>query len=65
MSAINVFQQNPGAEAKAQSPLHHADLASLVGKGRKNAGIKLVPGVAVKGHRPSQHAEFPHTRQSP
>ena len=41
MSAINVFQQNPGAEAKAQSPLHHAALASLVGKGRKNAGVTL------------------------
>jgi len=41
MSAINVFQQNPGVEAKAQSPLHHADLASLVGKGRKNAGVTL------------------------
>ncbi|MGE8061563.1 sarcosine oxidase subunit gamma [Pseudomonas sp. NPDC089547] len=41
MSAINVYQQNPGAEAKAQSPLHHADLASLVGKGRKNAGVTL------------------------
>lgn len=41
MSAINVFQQNPGAEAKARSPLHHADLASLVGKGRKNAGVTL------------------------
>ena len=41
MSAINVFQQNPGAEAKAQAPLHHADLASLVGKGRKNAGVTL------------------------
>lgn len=41
MSAINVFQQNPGAEATAQSPLHHADLASLVGKGRKNAGVTL------------------------
>ncbi|MCX2689159.1 sarcosine oxidase subunit gamma family protein [Pseudomonas sp. DCB_AW] len=41
MSAINVFQQNPGGDAKAQSPLHHADLASLVGKGRKNAGVTL------------------------
>lgn len=41
MNAINVFQQNPGAEAKAQSPLHHADLASLVGKGRKNVGVTL------------------------
>ncbi|MCO7517766.1 sarcosine oxidase subunit gamma family protein [Pseudomonas guariconensis] len=41
MSAINVFQQNPGADARAESPLHHADLASLVGKGRKNAGVTL------------------------
>ncbi|CAM3601924.1 Sarcosine oxidase subunit gamma [Pseudomonas reidholzensis] len=41
MSAINVFQQHPGADAKAQTPLHHADLASLVGKGRKNAGVTL------------------------
>ncbi|MFV3404727.1 MULTISPECIES: sarcosine oxidase subunit gamma [Pseudomonas] len=41
MSAINVFEQNPGGNAKAQSPLHHADLASLVGKGRKNAGVTL------------------------
>lgn len=41
MSAINVFQQNPGTEAKAQTPLHHADLASLVGKGRNNAGVTL------------------------
>ncbi|AQW70291.1 MULTISPECIES: sarcosine oxidase subunit gamma [Pseudomonas] len=41
MSAINVFEQNPGALAKAESPLHHADLASLVGKGRKNAGVTL------------------------
>ncbi|ANC01314.1 MULTISPECIES: sarcosine oxidase subunit gamma [Pseudomonas] len=41
MSAINVFQQNPGSDAKAQSPLHHADLASLVGKGRNNAGVTL------------------------
>ena len=48
MSAINVFQQNPGAEAKAQSPLHHADLASLVGKGRKNAGVTL----RGDGHNP-------------
>ncbi|MBN6788726.1 sarcosine oxidase subunit gamma family protein [Pseudomonas fulva] len=41
MSAINVFEQNPGASAKAESPLHHADLASLVGKGRNNAGVTL------------------------
>jgi sarcosine oxidase subunit gamma len=38
--AANVYQQRPG-RAKAESPLHHADLASLVGKGRKNAGVTL------------------------
>ncbi|AMA44357.1 sarcosine oxidase subunit gamma [Pseudomonas monteilii] len=41
MSAINVYQQNPSADVKAQTPLHHADLASLVGKGRQNAGVTL------------------------
>ena len=41
MSAINVYQQNPSADVKAESPLHHADLTSLIGKGRKNAGVTL------------------------
>lgn len=41
MSAINVYQQNPDGQAKAESPLHHADLTSLVGKGRKTAGVTL------------------------
>ncbi|MBF8780700.1 sarcosine oxidase subunit gamma [Pseudomonas fulva] len=41
MSTINVYQQNPSANVKAESPLHHADLASLVGKGRKSAGVTL------------------------
>ncbi|NER63858.1 sarcosine oxidase subunit gamma family protein [Pseudomonas sp. MAFF212427] len=41
MSAINVYQQRPGNDAKAESPLHHADLPSLVGKGRQNAGVTL------------------------
>lgn len=41
MSAINVYQQNPSADVKAHTPLHHADLASLVGKGRQNAGVTL------------------------
>ncbi|PWB30363.1 sarcosine oxidase subunit gamma [Pseudomonas sp. SDI] len=41
MSAINVYQQRPDNAAKAESPLHHADLPSLVGKGRKIAGISL------------------------
>ncbi|AZC21212.1 sarcosine oxidase subunit gamma [Pseudomonas sp. CMR5c] len=41
MTAVNVYQQRPNDEAKAQSPLHHADLPGLVGKGRKNAGVIL------------------------
>ena len=41
MTAANVYQQRPTTGAKAESSLHHADLASLVGKGRKNAGITL------------------------
>lgn len=41
MSAINVYEQRPGSDAKAESPLHHADLSSLVGKGRKNPGVTL------------------------
>ncbi|MBA1201638.1 sarcosine oxidase subunit gamma family protein [Pseudomonas capeferrum] len=41
MSVINVYQQNPSADVKAESPLHHADLASLIGKGRQNAGVTL------------------------
>ncbi|MBH3428470.1 sarcosine oxidase subunit gamma [Pseudomonas alkylphenolica] len=41
MSTINVYQQRPGNDVKAESPLHHADLPSLVGKGRKNAGVIL------------------------
>ncbi|AIR88478.1 sarcosine oxidase subunit gamma [Pseudomonas cremoricolorata] len=41
MSAINVFEQNPSGNARAESPLHHADLRSLVGKGRQNAGVTL------------------------
>jgi hypothetical protein len=31
----------PNHRAKAESSLHHADLASLVGKGRKNAGVTV------------------------
>ncbi|MDD2059313.1 sarcosine oxidase subunit gamma family protein [Pseudomonas sp. GD03860] len=41
MSTVNVYQQCPGTSVKAESPLHHADLRSLVGKGRKNAGVTL------------------------
>ena len=32
MTAANVYQQRPTTGAKAESSLHHADLASLVGK---------------------------------
>ena len=31
MTAANVYQQRPTTGAKAESSLHHADLASLVG----------------------------------
>lgn len=41
MSTANVYQQRPGDDVKVESPLHHADLQSLVGKGRKNAGVTL------------------------
>ena len=40
MSTVNVYKQRPDA-AHAQSPLFHAGLHELVGKGRKNAGITL------------------------
>ncbi|CAG8869576.1 Sarcosine oxidase subunit gamma [Pseudomonas fluorescens] len=41
MSATNVYQQNPSGTVKIESPLHHGDLSSLIGKGRKNAGVIL------------------------
>ena len=40
MSNVNLYQQRP-ADIAGQSPLHHAGLHELVGKGRKNAGITL------------------------
>src|SRR5471030_2904760 len=54
MTAANVYQQRPTAGAKAESSLHHADLASLVGNGRKNAGVtvrekKLLGHLALRG----------------
>ncbi|MCQ4259801.1 sarcosine oxidase subunit gamma [Stutzerimonas stutzeri] len=39
MTAVNVYKQRPDLEG--QSPLHHAGLAELVGKGRAGAGIRL------------------------
>ena len=41
MTVANVYQQRPTTGAKAESSLQHADLASLVGKGRKNAGVTV------------------------
>ncbi|WP_426151364.1 sarcosine oxidase subunit gamma [Pseudomonas sp. DC3000-4b1] len=41
MSTVNVYAQRPEETAKAESPLHHADLPSLVGKGRAGAGVTL------------------------
>src|ERR1700712_3585755 len=41
MTTANVYQQRPATEAKAESPLFHADLQSLIGKGRSNPGVVL------------------------
>ncbi|MGI4838753.1 MAG: sarcosine oxidase subunit gamma [Janthinobacterium lividum] len=41
MTTVNVYQQRPAEGVKVETPLHHADLASLVGKGRSNAGVTL------------------------
>ena len=54
MTAANVYQQRPTTGAKAESSLHHADLASLVGKGRKSAGVtvrekKLLGHLTIRG----------------
>lgn len=40
MSAVNLYKQRPD-NLEGQSPLHHAGLAELVGKGTANAGIRL------------------------
>lgn len=37
---INVYQQRPAA-GRAESPLYHSDLPSLVGKGPANPGVTL------------------------
>ncbi len=54
MTAANVYPQRPTTGAKAESSLHHADLASLIGKGRKNAGVtvrekKLLGHLTIRG----------------
>lgn len=40
MTANNVYEQRP-ADIAGQSPLHHAGLAELAGKGPKGAGVTL------------------------
>ncbi|TLX64464.1 sarcosine oxidase subunit gamma [Stutzerimonas nosocomialis] len=40
MSAVNLYEQRP-SDLEGQSPLHHAGLAGLVGKGSASAGIRL------------------------
>ncbi|NWB93388.1 sarcosine oxidase subunit gamma [Pseudomonas agarici] len=54
MTTANVYQQRPTSGAKAESSLHHADLASRVGRGRKNAGVtvrekKLLGHLTLRG----------------
>jgi sarcosine oxidase subunit gamma len=55
MTTANVYQQRPTTGAKAESPLFHADLNSLVGKGRANAGVtirekKLLGHLTIRGN---------------
>ncbi|MDL2186906.1 sarcosine oxidase subunit gamma family protein [Pseudomonas sp. ChxA] len=55
MTAANVYQQRPATGAKSESSLHHADLASLVGKGCKNASVtvrerKLLGHLTIRGN---------------
>lgn len=40
MTAVNIYKQRPDT-IEGQSPLHHAGLAELVGKGKSGAGITL------------------------
>ena len=54
MTTANVYQQRPDSGAKAESSLHHANLAGLIGKGRKNPGVtvrekKLLGHLTLRG----------------
>ena len=54
MTTANVYQQRPGSGAKAESSLHQANLAGLIGKGRKNPGVtvrekKLLGHLTLRG----------------
>jgi sarcosine oxidase subunit gamma len=55
MTTVNVYQQRPGNEAKAEAPLFHADLPSQVGKARANPGVilrdrQLLGHLTLRGH---------------
>ncbi|WP_017940166.1 sarcosine oxidase subunit gamma [Zestomonas thermotolerans] len=41
MTAVNVYQQRPNGAARAESPLYHAGLDELAGKGSPQAGVRL------------------------
>jgi len=54
MTTANVYQQRPDSGAKAESSLHQANLAGLIGKGRKNPGVtvrekKLLGHLTLRG----------------
>ena len=54
MTTANLYQQRPDGAVKAETPLHHADLPSQVGKGRADAGVtlrekKLLGHLTVRG----------------
>jgi sarcosine oxidase subunit gamma len=55
MTTANVYQQRPTTGEKAESPLFHADLNTLVGKGRANPGVilrekKLLGHLTIRGN---------------
>ena len=54
MTTANVYQQRPDSGAKAESSLHQANIAGLIGKGRKNPGVtvrekKLLGHLTLRG----------------
>ena len=54
MTTANVYPQRPDSGAKAESSLHQANLAGLIGKGRKNPGVtvrekKLLGHLTLRG----------------
>ncbi|MDU8459007.1 sarcosine oxidase subunit gamma [Pseudomonas syringae group sp. J254-4] len=54
MTKANVYQQRPTTDVKAESPLFHANLDSLIGKGRASPGVflrekKLLGHLTIRG----------------